>query len=141
MVYKCRPSCISYLLKSSKFLTHQVEGLGKICFHPDRFQFSPFPRLYRTQFCRVGLLYSVHGFSSPLLCAFLNVVGTGSISPHKLTITLMSKKMRDIMVFLRDYYFWAISRDFLRGQKSLGPPQKVPRNSSKIIVTNFLKQW
>ena len=68
--------------------------------------------------------------------------------------------------FFCDYYFWAISRDFLRGpqlfwtlncpllrsgqfkgsKKSL-PPQKVPWNSSKIIVPpknhyvpHFLKQ-
>ena len=44
--------------------------------------------------------------------------------PYRYLLTInvpLFKKMRDIMVFLRDYYFWAISRDFLRGPRLFWP--------------------
>ena len=51
------------------------------------------------------------------------------------------------MFFCGTITFWAILRDFLRGQKSQGPLKKSLEMAQKVIVPkknyvpNFLKQW
>ena len=66
---------------------------------------------------------------------------------HIITINVpLFKKMWDKMVFCGTIIF-SYFKGLFEGSKKSRPPQKVPRNSSKIIVTknhyvtNFLKQW